>query len=128
METIGGATAIFPHPGGAVAEAEGGPTMVAADLTAGAYSAMVGSVPEGYPAPPLHRHPHTDETFYVAEGELTFRFPDREVVAPAGTFVFVPRGVVHTVGNSGRGPMRGILLISPVGAEHVFETVEDASG
>ena len=75
---------------------------------------------------PLHLHPHTDEAFYVAEGELTFRFPDQELVAPAGTFVFVPRGVVHTAGNSGRGPMRGILIVSPGGAEHSFEPVEDS--
>jgi mannose-6-phosphate isomerase-like protein (cupin superfamily) len=44
----------------------------------------------------MHIHPHTNEGFYVADGELTFVFADRQVVASPGTFVFVPRGVEHT--------------------------------
>ena len=35
----------------------------------------------------MHLHPHTDEGFYVADGELTFVFQDREVVGNPGTFV-----------------------------------------
>ena len=40
---------------------------------------MVGTFPPGEPAPPLHVHPHTDEAFYVAEGEVTFRLGDQAV-------------------------------------------------
>lgn len=80
--------------------------------------------PDGDPAPVPHIHPHTDETFYVAAGELTFQIGDRTVAAPAGSLVFVPRGMVHTAWNSGGRPMRGILLLSPGGAEHLFEPVE----
>jgi quercetin dioxygenase-like cupin family protein len=90
-----------------------------------AYVVMVGSMPVGDPAPPLHRHPHTDEAFYIAEGQLTFHLGDRELVAGAGAFVFIPRGLVHTAWNSGSGPMRGLLLLSPGGAEHIFQIGRD---
>jgi mannose-6-phosphate isomerase-like protein (cupin superfamily) len=33
---------------------------------------------------------------YIGEGEMTFIFPEREVLAGPGSFVFVPRGVKHT--------------------------------
>jgi len=124
METINGATVILPDPGGVSAELARGPIMLDPDLTNGAYAGMVGVMADGDPAPAPHIHPHTDETFYVAEGELTFQLGDRAVVAPAGSFVFVPRGTVHTAWNSGGRPMRGILLLSPGGAEHLFEPVE----
>jgi quercetin dioxygenase-like cupin family protein len=47
-------------------------------------------------APPLHVHARHAECFFVLEGELTFRLEDRELVAGAGTWVFVPPDVVHT--------------------------------
>jgi mannose-6-phosphate isomerase-like protein (cupin superfamily) len=125
LESIEGATVIFPAAGGPVEEAaREAPSMLGADVTDGAYRVLVGSIPAGYEGPPLHRHPHTDEAFYVAEGELTVVFPEREVVAPPGTLVFIPRGVVHTARNSGSRPMRGTIVISPGDAEHLFEPPE----
>lgn len=54
---------------------------------------------------------------------MTFQLGDREMVAGAGAFVFIPRGMVHTAWNS--GPMRGLLLLSPGGAEHIFQPVDN---
>jgi quercetin dioxygenase-like cupin family protein len=124
METIHGATVIFPDPGGAAAEAARGPMMLGPETTEAAYMAMVGAMPAGDEGPPLHIHPYTDEAFYIAEGELTFQLGNQEVVAEPGAFVFVPRGVVHTARNSGPGPMRGLLLLSPGGAEHIIQAIE----
>ncbi len=124
METINGVTVVAPDPGGPVAEAARGPVVFGPEQGNPAYMAWVGAMAAGDPGPPLHVHPHTDEGFYVADGELTFVLGDREVVAPAGTFVFVPKGTVHTARNSGPGPMRAILLLSPGEAEHVTEPVE----
>jgi len=45
---------------------------------------------------PLHVHQREDEWFYVLEGELTFWVGGDVVVAPAGSFVFGPRGIPHT--------------------------------
>ena len=78
----------------------------------------------GQSGPPLHTHPNTDETFYVADGEATFQLRDREVLATTGCLVFVPRGVSHTVWNSGEGPLRGVIIVSPGTAEHEFVPVE----
>lgn len=66
-------------------------------------------------------HTHTDEGFYIGEGELTFVFGERRVVAGPGTFVLVPRGVEHTAHIT--APLRGLLISSPGDAEHVTEPV-----
>ncbi len=124
METINGATVVWPDEGGAVAEAERGPLIFGPEENAGAYVAWVGAAPTDDEGPPLHIHPYTDEGFYVADGEMTFQFEDREVVASAGTFVFVPRGVVHTARNAADRPMRGLLILSPGEAEHILQPVE----
>jgi mannose-6-phosphate isomerase-like protein (cupin superfamily) len=69
----------------------------------------------------MHIHPHTDEGFYISDGELTFVFPDREVVAGPGSFVVVPRGVEHTAHIT--EPLRGLLTYSPGDAEHITQPV-----
>jgi mannose-6-phosphate isomerase-like protein (cupin superfamily) len=92
----------------------------------GAYVAVVGVFPPGEPAPPVHIHPHTDEAFYLASGEATFLLEDRELRITSGGLVFVPRGVAHTVWNSGTDSVRGLIVISPGDAEHVFLPVEGA--
>ena len=117
METINGCTVISPSE--APEPVHFGPAE-----TQGAYVVLIGSFPPGHPGPPLHLHPHTDETFYVADGAATFQLGDREVPASAGALVFVPRGMPHTVRNSGDRPVRGLILISPGDAEHESVPVE----
>jgi mannose-6-phosphate isomerase-like protein (cupin superfamily) len=90
----------------------------------GAYVVLSGTFPAGEPAPPLHVHPNTDEAFYIAAGDATFLLGDRELPLGAGNLVFVPRGTAHTVWNSGDGPVRGLIVISPGDAEHAFVPVE----
>jgi quercetin dioxygenase-like cupin family protein len=124
MEAANGAAVILPDAGGAAVEAARGQVVLGPAQTQEAYVVMVGAMPAGDPGPPLHIHPHTDEAFYIADGELTFQLGDQEVVAGAGAFVFVPRGMLHTARNSGAGPMRGLLLLSPGGAEHIVQPVE----
>jgi quercetin dioxygenase-like cupin family protein len=124
MESINGAIIITADPGGPAADIERGPIILGPDQTADAYVAMIGVVPADDPGPPLHRHPTTDEGFYIAEGEITFQIGDQELVAGPGSFVFIPRGTVHTAHMSGSVPMRGMLLLSPGNAEHVVEVVD----
>jgi mannose-6-phosphate isomerase-like protein (cupin superfamily) len=113
METICGATFVLDHGGE--------PDLIGNELTGGSYRVLVGRAPAG-DGPPLHTHPHTDEGFYIGDGELTFVFPGREVVAGAGSFVFVPRGVAHTAHIT--KPLRGLLIYSPGDAEHITQPVE----
>ena len=117
METVNGCTVI-------ASESSVEPTHFGPAETAGAYVTIVGEFPPGEPAPPLHVHPETDEAFYVAEGDATFLLGDREVPVTSGGLVFVPRGTAHTVWNSGEGPVRGVIVISPGDAEHAFVPVD----
>ena len=57
METIHGATVIFPDPGGVATEAARGPILLGPDTTEDAYTVMVGAMPAGDQGPPLHIHP-----------------------------------------------------------------------
>jgi mannose-6-phosphate isomerase-like protein (cupin superfamily) len=90
--------------------------------TNASYVVEVGLFPSGTALPP-HLHPNTDEVFYVGDGEATFQLGDRELQLGAGAFVFVPRGTTHAVRNSGDGPIRGLIVISPGDAEHEFVPV-----
>jgi mannose-6-phosphate isomerase-like protein (cupin superfamily) len=118
METINGCT-VFPPP------ETPEPISLGPVETEGSYVALVGLFPAGEPGPPPHMHPHTDETFYVASGEATFLLGDREVPVAAGSMVFVPRGMRHTVWNTGTDPIRRLIMVSPGDAEHVFEPADD---
>jgi mannose-6-phosphate isomerase-like protein (cupin superfamily) len=118
-ETVNGCTVIPPSEATEVVH------FVPAEME-GSYVVLIGTFPPGEPGPPLHVHPDTDEAFYLAEGQATFLLGDREVPVAAGGLVFVPRGMVHTVWNSGEGPVRGLLVISPGDVEHVFQPVAEA--
>ena len=89
--------------------------------TAGAYSVHDNTIPPGSPGPRPHIHRRHEETFYVLEGELTVRVGPRKIVAPAGSFVVVPRGVVHQPSNPGMQPTRVLLVFSPAGMDRFFE-------
>ena len=71
-----------------------------ADGTAGVVSLLEAEEPPGF-GPPIHVHHDSAEAFYVLEGEYTMYLEDREFACPAGSFIFIPRGVRHgfRVGN-----------------------------
>jgi oxalate decarboxylase/phosphoglucose isomerase-like protein (cupin superfamily) len=49
------------------------------------------------------------------------RVGSRTITAPEGSFVVVPRGVVHQPSNPGAEPTRVLLIFSPAGMDHFFE-------
>jgi quercetin dioxygenase-like cupin family protein len=69
----------------------------------------------------LHVHRTQEETFYVLEGECDWRIGERLVRATAGTFVFIPPGVPHNIGNASDKPARMLMTVSPPGHENYFE-------
>jgi quercetin dioxygenase-like cupin family protein len=75
--------------------------------------------------PPLHRHNHEDEAFYVLEGDYTFECGGRVVSASTGSFVLLPNGVPHRyqVGNAGG---RLLMIFAPGGIEGYFRAVATA--
>lgn len=89
--------------------------------TGGSFSVHDNVIPAGSPGPLPHLHRDHEETFYVLEGELTVRVGERKITAPVGSFVVIPRGVVHQPSNPGTEPTRVLLIFSPSGMEHFFE-------
>jgi quercetin dioxygenase-like cupin family protein len=89
--------------------------------TDGSFSVHDNIIPAGSPGPLPHLHRNHEETFYVLEGELTVRVGERRISAPVGSFVVIPRGIVHQPSNPGTDPTRVLLIFSPSGMEHFFE-------
>ena len=59
----------------------------------------------------LHLQHSDDEAWHVLDGELTFRYADREETVGSGTTVFVPAGVAHTY-SAGPGA-RYLIILTP---------------
>jgi quercetin dioxygenase-like cupin family protein len=89
--------------------------------TGGTLSAYESVMPPVTAGPPLHLHRSWDEAFYVLEGEVTFLIAGRTTAAPAGSFVFVPRGVLHTFWNAGAAPAKQVTVFTPAGIEDYFD-------
>ena len=70
-----------------------------------------------------HTHQHEDELSYVVSGTIWARVGDKEIQAPAGTYVWKPRQVMHTFWNPGPEPALIVETISPGGFERLFEQV-----
>jgi quercetin dioxygenase-like cupin family protein len=78
------------------------------------------TVPAGF-STGLHVHRVQEETFYVLDGECAWQIGDRNIRARPGTFVFIPPGVAHNIGNASDKPARMIMTVSPPGHERYFE-------
>jgi mannose-6-phosphate isomerase-like protein (cupin superfamily) len=115
MGAVSGVVVVLPGQGEVVPRRFGERTVVkAAEAeTRGAYAVRENTVPAGFGKVPLHRHLGAEEAFYVLEGELTVFAEDRTLALPAGAFVLVPRGTVHSLANRGAVPVRWLTLISP---------------
>ncbi len=91
----------------------------------GAFSLVEWVAAAGFPGPPLHIHRLTDEAFYVLEGTFGFQVGDKTLGATAGTFVFAPKGLVHTFWNQGPTRARMLVTLSPPGFERYFEELAE---
>jgi quercetin dioxygenase-like cupin family protein len=113
---------VGPGDGETVQGPAGGPLTfkVRGAETAGALTALENVIAPG-DGPPLHTHRDEDEAWYVLAGSLRFRLGDEEATAAAGSFLFVPRGVVHAFVNDGDEPARILVLFTPAGMERFFD-------
>jgi mannose-6-phosphate isomerase-like protein (cupin superfamily) len=97
-----------------------------AATTDGAFSMSEGTVPPGVSGPPPHAHRRTTDTFYVLEGTLHLTVGGRELDAPAGSYIVVPPGVVHTFANTSAAPARVLNINAPGGWEHYLRELAGA--
>jgi quercetin dioxygenase-like cupin family protein len=91
--------------------------LATAAQTRGAYFAL-DSISRGAPLGEPHLHLDASEAEYVASGERLILAGDREVHAPAGSFVLIPPGVAHDM--TGTPGSRWFHLFSPPGIERWF--------
>jgi quercetin dioxygenase-like cupin family protein len=95
--------------------------------TGGALTVFENEIAPG-DGPPLHVHAAEDESWYVLHGTLRFRIGDEQSEAPAGSFVFVPRGTPHSFKNVGGEAARILVIFTPAGMEAFFDSFAAASG
>jgi mannose-6-phosphate isomerase-like protein (cupin superfamily) len=87
--------------------------------TLGAYSLFeVTVVPQG--EPPLQAYSWEQQAYYILEGELVIQQGDRSFKVTAGSFVDIPKGILHTFKNVGTSPTRLLAIITPMGYEKSF--------
>ena len=94
--------------------------------TGGALTFIESVVPPGE-GPPLHVHASDEEFIYVLEGRLRVRLVEEIHDAPAGAFVFIPKGLPHawqSVGDVDARFMAGFAPASP-GMERFFERSDE---
>jgi len=91
-----------------------------ADSTAGEFSLIETRETTVGGGPPLHVHRDCAESFYVLAGRYAMILDRREVECPAGSFVFVPKGMTHTFRTLEAGS-RKLNLYAPAGMVGYFD-------
>jgi quercetin dioxygenase-like cupin family protein len=93
------------------------------ETTGGRVAVIEHRAPQGSGSP-LHLHRSEDEWFYVTEGVLTFWVGGRVIEAPAGSFVYGPRGIPHTFTVSSP-EARFLLVAEPAGFESFMRSLAE---
>ena len=88
--------------------------------TAGDYFVMEAVVPPGG-GPPSHVQTREEEAFYILEGEVVFYPAGKRIVATTGTYLNIPRDVVHRFQNESQATARMLIFFAPAGIERMME-------
>lgn len=94
------------------------------DTTNRSFSLLEADEPPDF-GPPLHIHHDADEAFFVVSGEYIIFVDGRHFTCPAGSFIYIPKGVVHgfRVGNV---PSRKLNLYTPAAMVGYFDDLAAA--
>ena len=91
-----------------------------ASTTGGGFDQLELTADPDHAGAPEHVHDAVDESFLVLDGAFQFKLRDQLLIAEAGTFVFVPRGINHTWRNAVLRRSRMILTYVPGGMQAFF--------
>jgi quercetin dioxygenase-like cupin family protein len=95
--------------------------LLSAEQTGGKFSLTeFTAAPPPAPAAPVHIHHDADETLYILEGEFQFIRDGQTIPAPAGSYIFIPKGTRHGVVNIGTTPGRMLVILTPPGFEQFW--------
>jgi quercetin dioxygenase-like cupin family protein len=96
----------------------------AGEETGGAFALLEAAEPPNF-GPPMHIHTNTAESFYVLEGEYHMFLDEREYACPAGSFIFIPAGILHGF-RVGAAPSRKLILYTPAAMVGYFDQLSAA--
>jgi mannose-6-phosphate isomerase-like protein (cupin superfamily) len=84
-----------------------------AELDGGDLSLMERTLPPGGRRPPARRHTNCSEAYFVLDGRVSIIVEGEELTVGREGFVLVPRGTVHTFGNTSAEPARLLVIHTP---------------
>jgi len=73
--------------------------------------------------PPPHIHHREDEAFYIQDGELEFQLDDQIVISTPGTFLYSPKGHLHSFRNNTTQGAKMLVWYMPAGIERFFAEI-----
>lgn len=95
--------------------------VISGKQTNGEYAVIEMSVPPGA-GPNPHSHSDFAETFFVLEGEVSFKSELGSYVAKKNSFVNIPKGgIVHGFKNLSKEPAKLLCTVTPAGLDDLFE-------
>lgn len=117
--------ALGPGEGRVIDLGDFGVTVKASEnQTGGVVSVLENEEPPGF-GPPIHVHHDCAEAFYVLAGEYIMNLEGREVVCPAGSFIFIPQGARHGF-RVGEVPSRKLNFYFPASMVGYFDDLAEA--
>ncbi|OXA77888.1 Cupin domain-containing protein [Flavobacterium aquidurense] len=99
--------------------------IISGKQTNGGYAVIEMAVPPGA-GPNPHSHADFTETFFVLEGEVSFKSELGSYVAKKGSFVNIPKGgIVHGFKNLSNEPAKLLCTVTPAGLDDLFEEIAE---
>lgn len=74
---------------------------------------------------PPHVHHRDDEGLYVLDGRITAVVGDESFSIGPGDFLFMPKGVPHSLASESDSPPRLLFVSTPGGIEHLMDDLTD---
>jgi mannose-6-phosphate isomerase-like protein (cupin superfamily) len=92
--------------------------------TGGTFSLLEAAEPADF-GPPMHIHRDCAEAFFILDGEYRIFVEADEFDCPAGSFIFIPRGLRHGF-RVGPLPSRKLNLYAPAAMVGYFDALSAA--
>ena len=97
--------------------------VVSGKQTGGTFAVIEMSVPPGA-GPNPHSHAGFEESFFVLEGEISFRSEDGNYIAKQNSFISIPKGgTVHGFKNLSNTHAKLLCTVIPAGLDEFFQEV-----
>jgi mannose-6-phosphate isomerase-like protein (cupin superfamily) len=76
---------------------------------------------------PVHHHERAEQVLFIISGRGQVSLADHQVEAGPGFTVHVPKGVAHSIANTGDEPLSILEITSPPGFQEIFRKMHALS-